>query len=200
MLARFDRAGGPVDLTDVAEALRAGAAEGEPELWKADRLAAEIRPFPGNPSPWGGYFGPRFSATYENGEVVDSPPLTAVDTDVLDAWRLRADGLTTPTLKAHYADLIWDLGPKVLTGARREPHFARLAIDAYRAASGVPSEQRLHAFMHLRRALGLAIQLDDQALVDAIRAEILQLHGVALSEGELWWQAYDILTEQRKSG
>lgn len=83
MLARFDRAGGPVDLTDVAEAMRAGAAEGEPELWKADRLAAEIRPFPGNPSPWGGYFGPRFSATYENGEVVDSPPLAAVDTRLL---------------------------------------------------------------------------------------------------------------------
>ncbi len=200
VLARFDRAGGPVDLTDVAEALRAGGAEGEPELWKADRLAAEIRPYPGNPSPWGGYFGPRFSATYENGEVVDSPPLAAVDADVLNAWRLRADGLTTPTLKAHYADLIWDLGPRVLTGARREPPFARLAIDAYRAASGVPSEQRLHAFMHLRRALGLAIQLDEQALVDAIRAELLQLHRVALSEGELWWQAYDILTEQRKSG
>lgn len=131
---------------------------------------------------------------------MESPPLAAVDADVLNAWRLRADGLTTPTLKAHYADLIWDLGPKALAGARREPHFARWAIDAYRAARGVPSEQRLHTFMRLRRALGLAIQLDDQALVDAIRAEILQLHGVALSEGELWWQAYDILSEKGKSG
>lgn len=82
---------------------------------------------PATPAPGGGYFGPRFRATYENGEVVDSPPLAAVDADVLNAWRLRADGLTTPTLKAHYADLIWDLGPKVLAGARREPHFARLA-------------------------------------------------------------------------
>ena len=135
VLARFDRAGGPVDLTDVAEALRAGAAEGEPELWKADRLAAEIRPFPGNPSPWGGYFGPRFSATYENGEVVDSPPLAAVDTDVLDAWRLRADGLTTPTLKAHYADLIWDLGPKVLArGANPTSRDWPLMLTARRAA------------------------------------------------------------------
>jgi len=35
VLARFDRAGSPVYLTDVAEALRAGAAEGEPELWGA---------------------------------------------------------------------------------------------------------------------------------------------------------------------
>jgi len=42
-------------------------------------------------------------------------------------------------LKAHYADLIWDLGPKVLAGARPEPHFARLAIDACREASGEPS-------------------------------------------------------------
>ena len=136
VLARFDRAGGPVDLTDVAEALRAGAAEGEPELWKADRLAAEIRPFPGNPSPWGGYFGPRFSATYENGEVVDSPPLAAVDTDVLDAWRLRADGLTTPTLKAHYADLIWDLGPKVLPRGKHQWPIARSGVRA--ARSGLP--------------------------------------------------------------
>lgn len=70
---------------------------------------------------------------------MDSPPLATVDADVLNASRLRADGLTTPTFKAHYADLIWDLGPKVLAGARPEPHFARLAIDAYREASGEPS-------------------------------------------------------------
>lgn len=75
-----------------------------------------------------------------------------------------------------------------------------MAIGAYRAAATDPAEQRLHAFAHLRRALALAIQLDDKGQIDTIRAELLQLHQAALTAGELWWQVYDILTAQRKSG
>lgn len=200
VLAVFDGAGGPVDLSDLAEALRVAAAEGDEGPWKADRLAAEIRAYAANPSPWGGYFGPRFSATYESGEVVESPPLAAVDGDVVAVWRRRADALTAPTLKAHYADLVWDLAPKASRQARREAHYARMAIEAYRAAAGERGVERLHAFGYLRRGLTLAIQLDDRAMVDELRAEVLQLHRHALAAGELWWQAYDILTTQRKSG
>jgi len=168
--------------------------------WKPDLLAAEIRAYPGAQSPWGTYFGPRFSATYADGEVVDSPPLTAVDEAALQVWRRRAHALPAPQLKAHYADLVWDLGPKIGPKPRREPEFARLAIGGYRAAAADPREQRLHAFAHLRRALSLAIQLDDRAAVDAVRDEILATHRAAIAAGELWWQAYDILTAQRKSG
>lgn len=200
VLAQFDEDRGPVDLTDLMETLRNGAAGRNAEAWKPDLLAAEIRAYTGAQSPWGTYFGPRFSATYADGEVVDSPPLTAVDEAALQVWRRRAHALTAPQLKAHYADLVWDLGPKIGPKPKREPEFARLAIGGYRAAAADPREQRLHAFAHLRRAFSLAIQLDDRAAVDAVRDEILATHRAAIATGELWWQAYDILTAQRKSG
>lgn len=200
VLAPFGSALGPVDLMDVLQALRAHAQLADPAVWAADLLAAQIRAYPTVPSPWGGYFGPMFSGEFANGEVVDRPPLAEADEDVLATWRQRADGLRAPTLKAHYADLVWDLGPKITAKSQREPQFARLAVEAYRAAAADPLEQQLLAFGHLRRALGIAIQLDDRALIDAIRAEVLQRHQQALTAGQLWWQAYDILIEQRKGG
>lgn len=200
VLAQFDGNRGPVDLSDLMAALRSAAAGQAPQAWKPDLLAAEIRAYPGLPSPWGTYFGPRFSATYADGEVVDSPPLMAVDEPALQVWRGRAHALADPQLKAHYADLVWDLGPKIAPTRRREPEFARLAIGGYRAAAADSREQRLHAFGHLRRALSLAIQLDDRDVVNAVRAELLAMHRAAMAAGELWWQAYDILTAQRKSG
>ncbi len=200
LLEQFDEDRGPVDLTDLMEALRNAAAGRDAEAWRPDLLAAEIRAYPGAQSPWGTYFGPRFSATYADGEVVDSPPLTAVDEATLQVWRRRAHAPTASQLKAHYADLVWDLGPKIGPKPKREPEFARLAIGGYRAAAADPREQRLHAFAYLRRALSLAIQLDDRAAVDAVRDEIMAMHRAAITAGELWWQAYDILTAQRKSG
>jgi lysyl-tRNA synthetase class 1 len=198
VFAQFDDAG-PVDLMDLHRGLHEAAGASAAQVWRADLLASDMRPYPTKPSPWGGYFGPRFTAEFENGEVVERPALSEADEEVLATWRGRAETLVAPTLKAHYANLVWDLGPQV-SGGRREPAFARLAVEAYRAAAADPREQRLHAFSHLSRALTIAIQLDDQGLVDAVRAGILELHRKAVRAGELWWRAYDILSPQRKAG
>lgn len=198
VIAQFDDAG-PVDLMDLHRGLHEAAGASAGEVWRADLLASEIRPYPTTPSPWGGYFGPRFTAEFENGDVVERPALSEANEEVLATWRGRAETLVAPTLKAHYADLVWDLGPKISAG-RREPAFARMAVEAYRAAAADPREQRLHAFSHLSRALTIAIQLDDRGLVDAVRFEILESHRQAVDAGELWWRAYDILSPQRKAG
>jgi len=124
VLAQFAIAG-PVDLMDLHRALSEAAPPTGATAWRADLVASELRPYPTKPSPWGGYFGPRFTAEFESGAVVERPALSEADEDVLATWRSRAEALAVPTLKAHYADLVWDLGPKII-GGRREPAFARM--------------------------------------------------------------------------
>ena len=87
-------------------------------------------PARGDTGPWGTYFGPTTSGQREGGTPAHFPDIASADIQTLAHWIDRARELSQPTLKARYADVAWEMAPLV-TGGRRDPELARIAIDAY---------------------------------------------------------------------
>jgi len=65
------------------------------------------------PTKWGGFFGPVSSNTNEEGPYWEFPPLDEITSECIDYWQYRMLNSQHPTLRAHYADLVWDLHSKV---------------------------------------------------------------------------------------
>lgn len=151
-----------------------------------------------NEKPWGTYFGPMGSGT-RNGETVYFPDASEADATILAHWKGRARSVTSPVLTARYNDLVWDMS-KFLANARRDVDFARRAIDAYIAAARQDSRDAYYTFPDAKRALALAIQIDDKLRRDSARETLLLLHRLEFANSRLWWEAYDALEDQPKSG
>lgn len=206
VLVAFDQGASPIDLHDVSSALQKARGELQDPCdeenkgaW-ADVLAMALTPWPHQPSPWQTFFGPVMSGETADGTAVHRPDISGADADTIAQWKSRAETLQEPTLKARYADLVWDMSPAMTESRRREAAFAAMAIDAYITSAGLADQELLTAFAQTRRALSLAIQIKDAGRVAAARAAILALHGKALAANQLWWESYDILVEQRNSG
>jgi lysyl-tRNA synthetase class 1 len=203
----FDRSACPFDVHAVGQAL-ATARTALGQVGDAENIGAwsEVLAFTlaegrsyGGPSPWGTYFCPFMSVKNAAGETVYQPDISKADGAVVDHWRERARSLANPALRARYADLVWDLGPKI-AGSRREVEVARLSVDAYVASAHVLPEV-LGKFTAVLRALDLAIVIQDGERVELSRAALLQLHREAVDEGHgLSWFAWDRLMTERNAG
>jgi len=149
--------------------------------------------------PWDTYFGPMGSATRSDGETVYFPDVRQANATILAQWKARARTATAPVLAARYNDLVWDLS-KLIANERRDVSFARVAIDAYLTAAKQDKRDEHDAFVDAGRALTLAIQIGDEARRDAARAALLTLHRKVIAGDGIWWQAWDVLEGQPKSG
>jgi lysyl-tRNA synthetase class 1 len=152
-----------------------------------------------NEKPWDTYFGPMGSGTRENGEIVYFPDVRQADAGILDHWKERARAVKSPILRGRYNDLVWDMA-KLLSGERRQVEFARSAIHAYLVTAAQAGRDLYDAFPDAKRALALAIQIDDKARRDAARGALLDLHRRGMAAFQMWWEVYDALEEQPKAG
>lgn len=200
----FDQTSGPIDMHEVARALQQARRElvdlPAPEqrgAW-ADLLATSLTPWPGNPSPWGTFYGPLATLQNDAGQEFHQPDIAGADDEILEHWRTRASVLVHPTLKARYADLVWDLGPTISGSRRRDSACGRLAFDNHMAAAAIGSDA-FSSFQALRRALLVALALRDTARIDLARGAILAFHRSSPADGGLDWQAYDLLLAQTKA-
>jgi lysyl-tRNA synthetase class 1 len=150
-------------------------------------------------SPWGTFFCPMGSGTDKDGQSRYFPDIAGADAQVITYWSGRAKTVSHPVLKARYADSAWDMCT-VISGTRRDPEMARLAIDSYLASVAVISE--LHdRFTAALRALDLASLIQDRERVELARAALLQLHREAMDGRQgLWWFAVDRLITDKNVG
>jgi hypothetical protein len=188
------------DTTDARDAIQAYAkahAERSPEedasvkaeLVVLDLLASHAQ----ESSSWGTHFGPMMVT--RKGEY---PPLAAVTPQMIAYCKIRAQVCIHPRLRARYADVTWDLEPMV-NGGKRDAQFARIAIDAYIADCGLAGIE-LRQVEGLERALCLALKLDDEARVCAVRDTILSFQKKVASPDKprLVLFHFDALYDQRK--
>jgi hypothetical protein len=150
-----------------------------------------------DPSSWGLYFGPFFSAHTPSGEQVDSPPLSAMTADVLEHWRRRAKESSNPVMRARYADLLWEM-PKKLQGAKPDPAMARTAIDSYlEAIEGNRYEHSVHAVDKAKRALEIALTLKDKERIERVRDVMLSLEDKVAEDESLglWGFCFDLFVD-----
>jgi hypothetical protein len=110
----------------------------------SETMAFSLMPDRSGRCPWKTYFGPMSSGIKGDGtpfygpDIADAPPI------VLEHWADQIASLAAPVLKARYADLVWDMAPAI-AGTRRDPAYARTAIDAYLEAVSTVTMTPTHA-------------------------------------------------------
>ena len=152
-------------------------------------------------SPWNTFYAPMASGTADDGRTVHMPDISNADGRVIQHWRARAESLTHPILKARYADLVWDLDP-VISGNRRDPAMARIAVDAYiTSVSSNVLPKPYYRFEAALRALDLACLLGDKKRTATARECLMELYNEAIEVKEgFWWLAYDRLVQDKRAG
>ena len=204
-LASFNATSDLFEVRAVADALQAArgaltapSAEENKGAW-AQVLAFNLMPTHGEASEWGTYFGPLASGTKADGSPFYSPDIADADVEIFEDWSKRASGLCHPVLKARYADLVWDFAQK-LTGRGVSSDYAKLAADAYMAASQLPGRELMYAVKDAKRALSLAMSVKDHSRIGTVRAALLALHETAMTSGRRPLEVYDALISDRRTG
>lgn len=148
-------------------------------------------------SRWDTYYGPKNIWTMQDGTEREAPSIDHITAETLDYWQHRADTTQHPRLKARYADLVWDLSYRVAQ-RRSDVRFARMAIDAtvQLVASG-QCEYSGDAHCKLKRALAVALSINDTTRVGAVRDAVIEYESRTATDDELgtWGFAYDLLIE-----
>lgn len=136
-------------------------------------------------SKWGNYYGPIFS----DQSIEDLTP------EVFAYWSRRAVEARHPLLKFRYANLVWDLAPKV-KGFRREVGHARILIDAaIQVAERRASEHISDIYRKLERAHDVAVGIKDGTLVEAVRGALVRFEGKAAEDHRpgTWGYSFELL-------
>lgn len=156
---------------------------------------------PGQQSCWGTHFGPVMKRTDKAGKEHNSPSLDEVGSEVLAHWRKRVDEAKNPILRARYADLIWDLS-RACTGQRAGINYARIAIDAYIAASEIePGDLRIDQTQRLGRALELGLSIRDTVRVEDVRDAMFRFyetHVLSRDDQGLWCFLFDAVYANKR--
>jgi hypothetical protein len=165
--------------------------------WMAFSFVAD---YPDPESAWGVFFGPMMVGTTKDGERWESPSLKRVSADTLLYWQRRTVEAMHPVLVARYSDLVWELSKKI-TNKGADVRYAHAAIDAYLdAISRTLYDDAVNAIAYAKRALVLAISINDKARIERTRDIILALdQSVRLIDFlGTWGFAFDLLIEQSK--
>lgn len=148
------------------------------------------------PSVWGTYFGPMSRFPMTDGSEVQSPDITTLGRDIIEYWQERSKQTVHPVLRARYADAVWDLAERV-TGTRAPVEYAYLAIDAYlQTIDTEKHSDALEAVFYAKRALHIALTINDRTRIDQAKVTLLRLLGDSAVDPRsigVWASAFDAL-------
>lgn len=213
IINEFDQQSAPLDLSTLVSRLsvervamkeRSASSDEDFGLWcemVPSLLSTNLRNSGEN--PWNSYFRPFTSITYEGGTSLFHPQVDEVTSDAVDHWAERARQLKHPVLRARYADVVWELGRLITNKPKRDIEMARIACDAYiEAVQSRLDSELIYAFDSARRAIELAVQINDQSRIDRAKSALLGLHSETMSSdsGHMWSCAFDYLSENKRAG
>ncbi|MCL5421032.1 MAG: DUF4209 domain-containing protein [Nitrospirae bacterium] len=149
---------------------------------------------------WGTYYGPLMVMRNEEGKLMESPSIKLVDDDMLSYWAQRAVQSKHPILKARYADLVWDFSRHV-TEKMADPAMARIVITAnVEIAQRCLYEHDFDLAGKLKRALSLALQINDAELLQKVKETIISSEAHFAAKGNFKHRgfSYDLLVENNR--
>jgi hypothetical protein len=207
ILESFEKADKPFSEHRVVDAVRGKIREieqsGQPVTvemeaeWMAFAFMAD---YPEERNTWNTHFGPMMTWRADDGKTVESPSIERVSGSVLDYWGDRSRQTMHPLLRSRYADLVWDFS-KLITKKSPEVEYAQRAIDSYlELITKSLYEHEITSISYAKRALDLAISLNDSKRIESARDTIIELEE-KICEVEApgtWGFAFDIWLATRK--
>jgi len=168
---------------------------------RAELVAFSIGEYdPSQASGWGGYFGPGFIWSNQEGEMIESPARDIITKEMVSYWRKRLDEVKHPILAARYAGLTWHL-PKALWGDQREHGLMHKHIEAqFVAIKNDLYKRKTTGIGKLQRLFKIITSFNDTQYFERIKTLILwyeQTFGLADKPG-LWAFSYDLLSSTKK--
>ena len=164
---------------------------------------------PADRGPWDSYFGPMSSGVDQAGNEFHIPDAKQIELEVIEYWKLRAEQTPHPILRARYSDLAWEIGRiwnkghpgETLIELPRE--LAQWAVGAYLNSVKLHDQtepfQLMQAWQFLDRAVGLAISIKNQALIDRAKATAFDFNRANRAAGHLfqWWLIDDLAYDRK---
>lgn len=152
------------------------------------------------PNGWGTYFGPMIVWRNEDGSMTESPSINFINPEMIDYWEQRGNKTVNPILRARYFDLVWDLKKKI-TGESPSHTICRNCINSLiDIANGDFYKHPIDVISKLKRALELAISINEYTLINCVKLAILSFedrHSVDDKPG-LWGYSFDLLIDNKK--
>lgn len=203
LLASFDSRSDPFTEIEVYEALKGLPSERatpDDDAWRSEAMAFLFaEDYPDNGTGWGTYFGPMTTLTGADGSVLERPSIRDVTSATVAYWIQRAKDAKHPLLRMRYADLVWDLAPRV-PSAKRDASAARIAIDAALNLAARADTEEMTGRAKLTRALQLAKAIKDSSRTTLVRDAMIEFEERTAKDdlAGTWGYCYDELIEAKE--
>ena len=144
---------------------------------------------------WETYYGPRRFltdiSTKERKQFNEYSSINKIDQNMIQYWAKRANEVVNPIFLSRYADLVVDFSPKVY-GEKTDDNFFHKVIDSNTIICGKPLAVPLVRITKAKRALDLAIKIDNQKRIDKAKDTVIKLERSIASDDEpaLWGFAF----------
>lgn len=192
------------DEHDISSALRKLMPEDKNDI--PDDLKSELMAFDfsenyqDKKTGWGTYFGPMMVWNNGDGTATESPSIKLITPEMIEYWWKRAKESSNPVLTARYCGLVWDFKNKI-TGENPTHEVCRLYISSLiEIANGDFHKYEVNTYTKLKRALSLAIGLNDDTLISRCKYAIINFedrHSIDDKPG-LWGYSFDLLIGNKR--
>ncbi|MBI4837188.1 MAG: DUF4209 domain-containing protein [Candidatus Portnoybacteria bacterium] len=158
----------------------------------AEQMAFDfMAEYPNDNFGWGTYHGPMFVMPNQQGQMVEYPSIKRVNEETLNYWVKRAKEAKNPILSSRYADLVIDFSPKAIN-KNADIALFQIVIDSNIAICEKSLADSLDCKTKIKRALVLAIQINNQEKIAKIKETIINLEKRAATDDKpgLWGFAF----------
>ena len=135
---------------------------------------------------WGTYYSPLGIFFADEKGVIKYPSVDQyVDEDKLVYWKERAGETESFLLKSHYADLVVDFSPVIKKTKELDIDLIKTVIDSNIKICELSLLEPLHCQRKIKRALDLAIKIDDKERIEKVKTAIINLEKKIPIDSEL---------------
>jgi hypothetical protein len=205
VITEFDRRQnkfGPHDITAALYALgnEGNQSDAERRALELEIAGWEFRPRGDQRSQWGTHYHPLLLGNRDDGSAIYRLDLATLEEEAISHWSERLQFVTNPFLKAHYADLLWDLAHILQSGTKRNFKAGQAAVDAYVGqASALGHVATIDAAQALKRAFQIAMELNDVERIDLVADRLLSLgRSASLDLIGVWVMPSRCILDKRK--
>jgi hypothetical protein len=126
--------------------------------------------------------------------------LQAITPAIIDYWEGRTRESTNPILTARYSGLVWEFKKKIV-GINPSLEIGKQYTNALiEIANGDFHKFEINTFEKLKRALNIAVSLNNNELIQNVKKTILEFDGrqAFVDKAGLWGLSYDLLIGHTK--